>query len=208
MNRRKGSIFVKIICIMAFCIVAFMGFCEAVAEDLSDNLVRIHVIANSDRAEDQNIKLLVRDYIIKEGNALADGKELTVSTVEQNKDTLMEGIHTILKEHGKSYAARVETGRFYFPMKRYENITLPQGEYDAVRIVLGEGKGANWWCVMYPPLCFTESTKGKATENLSDAVSPITDAVIDNEKIELKPALKAVELWQAFKRKVENKIYG
>ena len=208
MNRRKGSIFVKIICIMAFCIVAFMGFCEAVAEDLSDNLVRIHVIANSDRAEDQNIKLLVRDYIIKEGNALADGKELTVSTVEQNKETLTEGVNHILKEHGKTYGTKVETGRFYFPMKRYENITLPQGEYDAVRIVLGEGKGANWWCVMYPPLCFTESAKGTMSNNLSDAVSPVTDAVIDNERIELKPALKAVELWQAFKKKMENKING
>ena len=72
--------------------------------------------------------------------------------------------------------------------------------------MLGEGKDANWWCVMYPPLCFTKSTKGTVTEELSDVVSPVTDAVIDNEKIELKPALKAVELWQAFKKKIENKL--
>ena len=206
MNRRKGNIFVKIICIMAFCVIAFMGFCEAIAEDLSDGLVRIHVIANSDAESDQNVKLLVRDYIIKEGKALADGETLTVSALERHKERLTAGVNRILSEQGKAYTAHMETGRFYFPMKRYENITLPQGEYDAVRIVLGEGKGANWWCVMYPPLCFTESTKGTATKEMSDAVTPITDAVIDNENIELKPAFKAVELWQAFKKKVENKL--
>ncbi len=206
MKRRKDNIFVKIICITAFCAVAFMGFCEAVAEDLSEGLVRIHVIANSNEEKDQKIKLLVRDYIIKEGNALSGEGELTISSVEQQKEVLTKGVNNILKEQGKSYTAKVETGRFYFPMKRYENITLPQGEYDAVRIVLGEGKGENWWCVMYPPLCFTKSTKGTVTEKLSDVVSPVTDAVIDNEKIELKPALKAVELWQAFKKKIENKL--
>ncbi|MBQ4087864.1 MAG: stage II sporulation protein R [Clostridia bacterium] len=205
MKRRKGAIFVKIICIIAFCGVAFMGFCEAVTEDLSENLVRIHVIANSNGEKDQAVKLKVRDAIIKEANALAGENPLTLSFAEAHLKRLTEATNEVLVREGAAYTCRIETGRFSFPTKIYENITLPQGDYDAVRVVLGEGKGANWWCVMYPPLCFTDSAKGEATKALSDAISPATDAIIQNEHIELKPAFKAVELWQAFKKKINDK---
>lgn len=204
MKQRKGNIFVKIICIIAFCGVAFMGFCEAVTEDLSQNIVRIHVIANSNEESDQCIKLLVRDAIIKEANALAGENELTLSFAEAHKKELEYAAQKVLSEQHADYACRVETGRFSFPTKIYANITLPQGDYDAVRVVLGEGKGKNWWCVMYPPLCFTENAMGTATSRLSDAISPISDALIQNEHIELKPALKAVEIWGALKEKAKN----
>ena len=205
MKRRKGTIFVKIICIIAFCGVAFMGFCEAVTEDLTDGLVRIHVIANSNSEKDQAVKLKVRDAIIKEANALAGGKSLTLSFAESHLKNLTQTANEVLLKENVAYTCHIETGRFSFPTKIYENITLPQGDYDAVRVVLGEGKGENWWCVMYPPLCFTDSAKGEATEALSEVVSPTTEAIIQNEHIELKPAFKAVELWQAFKKKINAK---
>ncbi len=203
MKQKKGHIFVKIICIIAFCAVAFMGFCEAISEDLSQNLVRIHVIANSDSDFDQRVKLLVRDCIIKEANTLTGENPLTLSFAKLHKSELEAVANRVLAEQRADYTCKVETGRFSFPTKIYENITLPQGDYDAVRVILGKGEGENWWCVMYPPLCFTESAKGMATEALSDSLSAMSGAVIDNEKIELKPAFKAVELWQAFKKKVE-----
>lgn len=204
MKRKKGNIFVKFICITAFCAVTFMGFCEAVAQDLSQNLVRIHVIANSNSDFDQSVKLAVRDCIIKEANTLAGDMPLTLEAVNAQKKKLEHAANRLLNERGASYSCRIETGRFSFPTRQYANITLPQGDYDAVRVILGKGGGENWWCVMYPPLCFLQSAKGESTEALSNSISPVTERIIDTGEVKLKPSIKAIELWQAFKKKIEN----
>ena len=104
------------------------------------------------------------------------------------------------------YGAFVETGKFYFPTKRYENITLPAGQYDAVRVILGKGSGQNWWCVMYPPLCFSSSVVGKADEEslniLKESMTEFEYSIVTEESIKVVPAFKLVEIWQIVKEKV------
>ena len=124
--------------------------------------LRLHVIANSDSDEDQRIKLLVRDAVLEcmggcEGAATPkEARELLLSKGE----LLQEAADRVLLEEGADYGASLISGRFDFPEKTYAGNTYPAGEYEALRIVLGEGEGQNWWCVMFPPLCLIDSGGG------------------------------------------------
>ena len=208
MISKKGSVFLKVFWCLALSFALFFGFCETIQKDVSDKLVRLHVIANSDSEIDQRVKLCVRDAILKEMNEEQKGKDITFLSVEENEEKLISAAENVLKENGCTYGCTLETGRFSFPVKSYESITLPAGKYDAVRVVLGDGKGENWWCVMFPPLCFSESTKGVLTKENETVLKGMVDersyAAISDEVITLKPAFKAVELWQTFVGKVKE----
>ncbi len=194
----KRKIVGKIVFAIFLLAVFFMGVCEAISEDISTDIVRLHIIANSNSQNDQSIKLKVRDAIIKK--AQESDEEITIEYVNKNKAQIEKRANDVLLKNGCDYICRVETGRFYFPTKFYENITLPEGDYDAVRIILGNGNGENWWCVMYPPLCFTDKAKGEmSTKNKEKLKSTMSDAsyeLISEESIIIKPAFRALELWQ------------
>jgi len=119
---------------------------------------RIHILANSDGAADQQVKLSVRDAVI---NACAQGiKDCKNAAqaeeyIRNNLGIIIETADGILKEKGFAYRASATVGKYRFPERTYGNVVYPQGEYEAVRIMLGEGKGANWWCVIFPPLCLS-----------------------------------------------------
>lgn len=185
-------------------VLALAGICEAVSDNISEELVRLHIIANSDSADDQKIKLLVRDEILR----LTEnewGDKMSLSYAEEHKDKLKETADRVLLENGFNYKSEVITGNFFFPTKKYENITLPAGEYNAVRIILGDGGGQNWWCVLYPPLCFSKSALGEISdadkEKLSKMMNDFEYEMISDENIKLKPAFKAVEIWENIKEK-------
>lgn len=129
----------------------------------SRNLVRLHIIANSNRAADQRIKERVRDAFLAETRRLfldrRDPEEV-MALMRANSKSLKALVEKVVSSSGGRYGARIEVGRFAFPAKLYPFGTLPAGEYRAVRIVLGQGRGSNWWCVLFPPLCFM--TKGEA----------------------------------------------
>lgn len=124
-----------------------------------EELIRFHVLANSDSEEDQALKLAVRDAILKEVSPrLAASRSL-----EESREILtglrpeMEAIgRAVIESRGKNLAVKTEYGNFIFPTKSYGSIILPAGEYEAVRVIIGEGKGSNWWCVLFPPLCFVD----------------------------------------------------
>lgn len=123
------------------------------------NLIRVHIVANSDSTFDQQVKLAVRDRIV----AHLTPQLLGVKTIEQsraiiyaNLEALREEATRELQNHNCDYGVKVALGEFQFPTKSYGDLTLPQGEYQALKIVLGEGRGKNWWCVLFPPLCFQE----------------------------------------------------
>lgn len=125
----------------------------------ANNLIRLHVIANSDSAYDQKVKLLVRDEVIK---YMAPYLQKT-TTIEEARQAARENLPGIKKSAenclaalGENYQTRVEMGDYNFPAKAYGDLVLPSGEYEAVRVVLGNGDGRNWWCVLYPPLCFID----------------------------------------------------
>ncbi len=168
---------------------------EDVSQDLSAGIVRLHILANSNSAEDQALKLKVRNRLLHEVR----------ETNEQLTDSDIEKIcEAEIKENGYTYTASVERGRFYFPQKSYENLTLPAGDYNAVRILIGEGKGQNWWCVMYPPLCFSENATGKLSEKemetLKNTISPESLSMIcESDSITVKPSFKLVELYNKLK---------
>ncbi len=208
MKHKKGTYFLKIVVGFIISIALFMGICEAISEDISSGIVRLHVIANSNSAYDQRVKLLVRDAILEESARLAQSEDVTLSFIDTNRAQLIEAANAALEREGADYRCQIQTGRFSFPTKRYESVTLPAGDYDAVRVVLGAGDGENWWCVMYPPLCFQGASAGALNEDseavLSGNMSPQSYAMIKSEAPRLRPAFRALELWQALKERVRN----
>ncbi|MBR4874689.1 MAG: stage II sporulation protein R [Clostridia bacterium] len=185
-------------------VLALAGICEAVSDNISNEIVRLHIIANSDDIDDQNVKLLVRDEILRVTEN-EWGDKMSLSYAEENKEKLKKIADDVLFKNGFDYKSEIVTGNFFFPTKKYENITLPAGEYNAVRVILGDGKGQNWWCVLYPPLCFSKSAVGEISdadkERLSQMMNDFEYEMISDENIKLKPALKAVEIWENIKQK-------
>lgn len=203
---------IKKICAIVMTLLLLFGawilFSEAAVSDISSGIVRLHILANSNSQGDQSLKLAVRDRVLQYV------KEQNIKTEKEYIESHLEEILAVcrdeIKRHGYSYPVRAESGSFYFPAKRYEQIVLPAGNYDAVRIVIGSGKGQNWWCIMYPPLCFTNETKGSLD---SEEMKELAEAMnrenfdmiqISDETIELKPAFLLVEWWQEIKHMLKN----
>lgn len=143
---------------------------EAMLEDISSKIIRFHVLANSDSKEDQDLKLKVRDEVIEyispsldKSMSIDESREVLLDKSEE----IIEVAKEVIKEEGYNYDVKVELGKENFPVKTYGNVTLPQGEYEAFRILIGEAKGQNWWCVMFPPLCFVDMTKGQISYDKS-----------------------------------------
>jgi len=155
-------------------------------DDVKNSLIRFHVLANSDNEEDQNLKLKVKDEVISYlYSYLKDSKSLEESrkVLMEQEDYVKEIANKVIKENGFNYSVKTELGYENFPEKSYGNIVLPQGEYEAFRIIIGNGKGHNWWCVMFPPLCFIDVTKGQVEEEKSKEE---LDKVIEEKKEILK----------------------
>lgn len=138
-------------------------------QQLSDSVLRLHVIANSDSEEDQTLKLAVRDRVLEEVQSICPED----ATLEEVKAALRSSLHEIanagnavVEERGYDYTVQATLTECWFPTKQYEGFALPAGEYQALRVVVGTGEGQNWWCVAFPPLC-----TGAASETLEEAVS-------------------------------------
>lgn len=129
--------------------------------EITNNVFRLHILANSDCVEDQQLKLKVRDKILESSAYLFDNsmsKENTVETVNANLDKLQAVAKKTLMDNGCDYDVKCEITEMYFEDKIYRDITMPAGNYTALRITIGEAEGHNWWCVMYPPLCLPAVT--------------------------------------------------
>lgn len=157
-------------------------------------LIRLHVLANSDSSEDQQLKLKVRDAVLAylspqlEQAASSDSAR---SIILNNKDQLVEIAKQVIKENGADYSARLEVGMFDFPIKSYGDLVLPAGKYEAVRILIGAAHGKNWWCVLFPPLCFIDITNAAAA----------SQTITENQE---KPAKDKIEvhwkLWETLRQ--------
>lgn len=136
-------------------VLSFAKF-NASCENLRKNIFRIHILANSDLEKDQNVKLKVRDNILLcWGDVLGDciTKEDAIVKANNNLDKIKKLCDDTLAENGFDYAAKVSVGKSYFNIREYDTFTLPAGDYDSLIVTLGEGKGHNWWCVIYPSVC-------------------------------------------------------
>ena len=198
------------IVLLTAAVVAIMllnSYTENLNRGLADNLIRLHVIANSDSPDDQALKRDVRDavllYVQHEFESSKD--------IEQTRSIInskIDGITAIAKEtiakHGSNYDVKTTLGNYPFPTKVYGDISLPAGDYQALRVVIGKGEGANWWCVLFPPLCFVDVTHGTVPDFVKDDLkealteeeySIITSADEESD-IPIKIKFKIVELFQ------------
>lgn len=195
------SAFAAFIISIALCI-AFEGDCE----DIRSNVLRLHVIADSNSAEAQRVKLSVRDALLEESGELFEGNgniEEAEIRLSENLDTMKAVAERTLREEGYTYSAEVEITECYFPTRQYGNVTLPAGYYNALRVVLGEGEGENWWCVMFPPMCLPAASKNEA--ELSDVLDERSlEIVSDSGKYEVR--LWVVEKWYELKQWVRDKV--
>ena len=132
-----------------------------------DQLIRFHVLANSDSEQDQALKRAVRDAILKEvAPKLAASESLDESRqiLKEIRPEMEDIARSVVKAWGKEYSIHTEYGHFSFPTKSYGSLVLPAGDYEALRVVIGEGQGSNWWCVLFPPLCFIDIEHSTAVQ--------------------------------------------
>ncbi len=160
-----------IILLFLLCIYVFINayfYVSNVSKDLQKSVFRLHVIANSNSIEDQKLKYTVRDNIIQYMETLCNNsssKEETIDIVSNHLQDFTDIANNTIIENGFSYNATVSLGNFEFPTKTYGDISFPSGYYDALKIQLGNATGQNWWCVLYPSLCFIDVTSGIVPDN-------------------------------------------
>lgn len=149
---------------------AALPFFDA-CEDLTEDVLRVHILANSDSAADQSLKLAVRDRVIEECSAYYDGCSGKAEAMDITRSHLSE-IEAIAADEigsrGFSYPVRAEVEEVYFNTRYYDDFTMPAGTYDALRLIIGSGGGTNWWCVMYPSLCVGAAVDSSMREQLDD----------------------------------------
>lgn len=168
MKKKLIFIFTIVVLIFFYVFLLSVNYVKAVSYNLSDSVFRLHIIANSDSENDQNLKLKVRDNVIEYMNTLTSNcsnKEDVISIVSDNLDNFKNIALNTIKENGYNYDVNIEVGNFYFPTKTYGDISFPSGNYDALKIEIGQAVGQNWWCVLFPPLCFVNSTTGIVPED-------------------------------------------
>ena len=173
---------------------------------LADKVIRLHVIANSDSEADQALKLRVRDRILAEaGDLFAQGDsraKAEAAIAARLEDIAAAGAATV-GEEGYDYpvAASVEHD-VWFPTKEYADFALPAGEYTALRVVIGDGGGKNWWCVVFPPLCLGSVTETTAETAASGGLSAEDISLITGESEGYIVKFKALELWNGLRQKL------
>ena len=172
-------------------------------DELADKVVRLHVLANSDSEEDQALKLRVRDAVLEQATAILEQSADRREAESRLRGQLLELERIAAKEiaaEGYDYPVTVNLENTDFPTKEYDGFTLPAGEYLALRVIIGEGQGRNWWCVVFPPLCTAASADVPASALAAgfseEEVSLITE---ENQGYVLK--FKAVEWWETLKEK-------
>lgn len=195
--------YILIILSLLFCFifVSLSSYANAISQNLSDNFFRLHIIANSDLEEDQELKLKVRDNIISYMNSqnYSDcSKEDVINYVSKDLDKYQQIAENTIKEFGYNYPVKIEIGNYSFPTKVYGNISLPAGNYDALKIEIGNANGQNWWCSLFPPLCFVDISSGiideSAENTLKNNLSEEEFAIITNSNTSVKLKFKIVEL--------------
>ena len=179
----------------ALLLSGFRGFATD-CESVQSKVLRLHIPANSDSEYDQDIKLKLRDYILEEYSAqLACESDIThaIAQTEALLPEIEAACNDFLASECAPYGAKAELCNMHFNTRVYDNVTLPAGEYTALRITLGSGEGQNWWCVMFPPLCIPVASEEKQTELLPDVL--VSEK--KNEKVEVKFALFEFFEWLA-----------
>lgn len=215
--KRKRDLFLCLTCLLLAILLTFAGEQkngEAMAARIAPQILRFHVLANSNSHKDQQLKLAVRTELLNaiykglgENASLEDTKEYVIA----NRTRLEKAAEDYMKKQGYDYSAHMELTNCYFPTKAYGDMVFPCGTYDAVRVELGKGKGHNWWCVLYPPLCFVDSTYAvvpdSSKEVLKHSLNPADYQALLKKKPELhvKVRFKLLDLLKKTDQKQPSK---
>ena len=200
--------FLKMTIILSFLLFIYItiyaiSYAKYISNDISESVFRLHVIANSDTKEDQDLKYKVRDKLIEYMNSLSSNyttKEEAIEVVKNHKNEFKQIALNTIKDEGFDYDVNINIGNFEFPTKHYGDISLPAGFYDALRVEIGEAKGQNWWCVMFPPLCFVDVSSGvvpaESKKDLENNLSEEEFALIsDNQSNDIQFKFKLLEFF-------------
>ena len=186
--------------------ICAFSYAQIISADISDSVFRLHILANSDSDEDQTLKLKVRDNILnymKEISSDISSKDQVVSFMNEHLDEFYDVTRSTIHSEGYDYNVKLNIGKYNFPTKTYGDISLPAGEYDALRIEIGEAKGHNWWCVMFPTLCFVDVSDGSLDEESKDILeSSLNDEeyeIISGDSFGVNFKFKILELFQDIK---------
>ena len=179
--------------LIGLCITVILGSFTTFAADCDEirgDVLRLHILANSDTAEDQALKLKVRDAVLENYSDIFNAPN-TLDEAKQNAANHLDDItalaEKVIAENGYSYSVQVQMVNMYFETRQYDDFTLPAGMYDAVRITIGEAKGHNWWCVLYPPLCVNAAKSSNIINNTMNQDE--ADLVTRNPKYEVRFAV-------------------
>lgn len=199
---------VKMVIILSFLLFIYTSICaisyaQNISTDIANSVFRLHVIANSDSKEDQDLKYIVRDNLLSYMNELCancTSKEEAIDLANKNQDKFKQIALNTIKEQGFNYDVKINIGNFEFPTKNYGDISLPAGYYDALRVEIGEAKGQNWWCVMFPPLCFVDISSGIVPEESKELIEDNLDEeefalVSNNSDSQLQFKFKLLEFF-------------
>jgi len=197
------SILIIISLLLLYIVISAFSYANAVCLDIADNVFRLHIIANSDSDEDQNLKYIVRDEILKYINSISsetNSKEEVIELANSNIDYIKNLAQETIYQQGFDYEVNVEIGNFAFPTKTYGDITFPPGFYDALKVEIGNASGQNWWCVMFPPLCFIDVSSGivpkESKEIMKENLSEEEYSLISENTSDIQIKFKLVEVLQ------------
>ena len=207
-NNQKFSAIKK--CVILFILliiyisISAISYVHAVSTDISDTVFRLHIIANSDSSTDQELKYKIRDKVIEYMNSIpkkCKTKSEIISLSLKHIEDFKQIAKNVVKENGLDYDVTVSIGNFEFPTKVYGDISLPAGFYDALKIEIGKAQGKNWWCVMFPPLCFVDITTGIVPDDskklMQEELSTEEYCIISEKTPDVKFKFKLIELFSS-----------
>ena len=208
-----GKLCLILFLLFIFVFVSAFSYVNTVSAEISNSVFRLHVIANSDSKEDQSLKYKVRDALIEYMNSICSkttSKEEAIAIANSHINDFYYIANNVISENGFSYPVSIEIGKSNFPTKNYGDISLPAGMYDALKVKIGKAEGQNWWCVMFPPLCFVDVTSGvvpdESKEQLQESMSEEDYDLISNseDSSDVHFKFKIVELFENIKMKFAN----
>lgn len=195
-----------VICAAALVLVTVVSYISWQVNDIEDSVLRLHIVANSDSDEDQALKLKVRDEVVDRCGFLFENcvsAEQSIKTAADNIGFIKYVAEQVITENGYNYNADCQVTQCSFPTKQYERpgdgvVSLPRGEYNALNIKIGAAKGKNWWCVMYPPLCFVDGVASVPDETDELLKSQLTaseyELITESDRPEIKIKFKIAEI--------------
>ena len=190
------KIFVPIFVLLLLISAYVMPFIET-SERISEDVFRLHILANSDEEYDQQLKLKVRDAVLEKGQEIflnCSSLDEIITTCEDNIGLFSDTAQKCIADNGYGYGVNVYVDKEWFNTREYEEITLPSGIYNALKIEIGEAEGHNWWCVMFPAICLSAVSDSEINEILDEEE---VDLINSNQKYEIR--FKIVEIYEKIK---------